>query len=90
MILETLSLMVKRSMPQSPGVRVESVVSFDVCSKPPPACPFVKLLIPSIQAMYTSKNLELLQVVPGCQQYLTIIRRRRGDYRGIFTETKSR
>ena len=22
--------------------------------------------------------------------YLTIIRRRRGDYRGIFTETKSR
>ena len=23
-------------------------------------------------------------------EYLTIIRRRRGDYRGIFTETKSR
>ena len=31
-----------------------------------------------------------MHVVHSCQQYLTIIRRRRGDYRWIKTETKSR
>ena len=69
-------------------IRTEEIVDSGVAS----AISEGDIFIYSCSAQLISFQIESTSKEINCaeHEYLTIIRRRRGDYRGIFTETKSR